>query len=145
MQVVHEVCCGLDVHKKSVTAWVLWPAGRRRQTTVGLLAGFFSLRQYHTMLCNGYQILRMNGYEVVIANPKNDLMSRGSVTSFAVKCPYITGYTSSEHMSADTDPVDGYFLIDTATGTVTDGLSETAWRQRLSELHWENIKMRPPW
>ena len=32
MQVVHEVCCGLDVHKKSVTACVLWSAGRRRQT-----------------------------------------------------------------------------------------------------------------
>ena len=32
MQVVHEVCCGLDVHKKTVTACVLWAAGRRRQT-----------------------------------------------------------------------------------------------------------------
>lgn len=32
MQVVHEVCCGLDVHKKSVTACVLWAANRRRQT-----------------------------------------------------------------------------------------------------------------
>jgi transposase len=32
MEVVHEVCCGLDVHKKSVTACVLWAAGRRRQT-----------------------------------------------------------------------------------------------------------------
>src|SRR6201987_3958532 len=32
MEVVHEVCCGLDVHKKSVTACVLWATGRRRQT-----------------------------------------------------------------------------------------------------------------
>ena len=32
MQVVQEVCCGLDVHKKSVTACVLWASGRRRQT-----------------------------------------------------------------------------------------------------------------
>src|SRR5215470_14250138 len=32
MQVVHEVCCGLDVHKKSVTACVLRAANRRRQT-----------------------------------------------------------------------------------------------------------------
>jgi transposase len=31
MEVVHEVCCGLDVHKKSVTACVLWASGRRRQ------------------------------------------------------------------------------------------------------------------
>src|SRR5947209_11815168 len=32
MQVVHEVCCGLDVHKRRVTACVLWATGRRRQT-----------------------------------------------------------------------------------------------------------------
>ena len=32
MQVVHEVCCGLDVHKKGVTACVLWASGRRRET-----------------------------------------------------------------------------------------------------------------
>jgi len=32
MQVVHEVCCGLDVHKKSVTPCVLWASGRQRQT-----------------------------------------------------------------------------------------------------------------
>jgi transposase len=32
MQVVQEVCCGLDVHKKGVTACVLWASGRRRQT-----------------------------------------------------------------------------------------------------------------
>ena len=32
MQVMHEVCCGLEVHKKSVTACVQWASGRRRQT-----------------------------------------------------------------------------------------------------------------
>jgi transposase len=32
MEVVHEVCCGLDVHKKSVTACVLRASGKRRQT-----------------------------------------------------------------------------------------------------------------
>jgi len=34
MQVMHEVCCGLDVHKKSVTACVLWASKRRRQKRV---------------------------------------------------------------------------------------------------------------
>jgi len=31
MQVMYEVCSGLDVHKKGVTACVLWASGRRRQ------------------------------------------------------------------------------------------------------------------
>ena len=34
MQVMHEVCCGLDVHKNSVTACVLWASKRRRQKRV---------------------------------------------------------------------------------------------------------------
>ena|SRR6185437_7264598 len=35
MQVMHEVCCGLDVHKKSVTACVLWASGRRQKREFG--------------------------------------------------------------------------------------------------------------
>jgi transposase len=31
MQVVYEVSCGLDVHKKKVTACVLWAPGKRKQ------------------------------------------------------------------------------------------------------------------
>lgn len=31
MQVVYECCCGLDVHKKSVTACVLWAEGKGRK------------------------------------------------------------------------------------------------------------------
>jgi len=32
MDVVHERCCGLDVHKKTVVACVLTPAGRQTRT-----------------------------------------------------------------------------------------------------------------
>jgi hypothetical protein len=32
MQVVHERCCGLDVHKRSVVACVLTGAGRQIRT-----------------------------------------------------------------------------------------------------------------
>jgi transposase len=35
MQVMHDVCCGLDVHKKSVTACVLWASGRRQKREFG--------------------------------------------------------------------------------------------------------------
>jgi hypothetical protein len=109
------------------------------------VAAFAAARYHHTALCNGYKLLRMNGYEVVVANPKNDIVTRGTVTIFDVKSPYITGYTSSEHMAPDTDPVDGYFMLDTASGNVSDGLTETAWRQKLTEFHWEHPVMRRPW
>jgi transposase len=32
MQVIHERCCGLDVHKRTVVACVLTPAGSRTRT-----------------------------------------------------------------------------------------------------------------
>jgi hypothetical protein len=35
MQVMHEVCCGLDVHKKGVTACVLWASGRLQRREFG--------------------------------------------------------------------------------------------------------------
>jgi hypothetical protein len=106
---------------------------------------FAVARYYHTALCNGYELVRMNGYEVVVASARNDIVTRGTVTMFDVKSPYVTGYTSSEQMAADTDPVGGYFVLDTVSGNISDGLSEYAWRKKLSELHWENPAMRKPW
>src|SRR5436190_4912450 len=32
MPVVHERCCGLDIHQRSVVAWVLSPSGRQVRT-----------------------------------------------------------------------------------------------------------------
>jgi hypothetical protein len=106
---------------------------------------FAGVRYYHTALCNGYNLVRMNGYEVVVANPRSDIVTRGTVTMFDVKSPYVTGYTSTEHMAPDTDPVDGYFVLDTTSGNISDGLSENAWRKRLSELRWEHPAIRKPW
>ena len=80
----------------------------------------------------------MNVYEAVIADPHNHIVTRGTVAMFAVKSPNVTGYTSSEHMSPDTDPVDGYFLIDTVRDTAVDGLTKPEWKQKLSELYWEH-------
>lgn len=110
-----------------------------------LLGAFLGLRHYHTALCNGYRLVTMNGYEVVVAKPDNEVITSGTVISFAVKPPYVTGYTSSEHMSPDTEPVDGYFLIDTRNGSVADGLSRAEWERRLTQLHWANPKLRKPW
>ena len=31
MEVLYRCCCGLDVHKKSITACVLWSEGKKRK------------------------------------------------------------------------------------------------------------------
>ena len=112
---------------------------------VVLAISFVGLRYYHTSLCNGYRLVRMNAYEAVIAKPSNEILTSGTVTLFAVRAPYITGYTSSEHMPPETEPVDGYFIIDTVRGTIVGGLTENVWRDQLSKLGWEHPALRKPW
>jgi hypothetical protein len=112
---------------------------------LAVLTGYIALHHYHTGLCNGYRLVRMNGYEVVIAKPNNEVLTSGTVTMFAVRPPYITGYTSSEHMAPETEPVDGYFIIDTTKGTINDGLTGSVWREQLSKLDWEHPALRRPW
>ena len=68
MQVLHERCCGLDVHKRSVVACVLIDAAfiavdvkREGDAAAGALA------------------FRLNTDEFVIAGPDHPLMARGTV------------------------------------------------------------------
>jgi hypothetical protein len=110
-----------------------------------VIALFVVLRAYHTTLCAEYRLVRMNAYEVVIADPRNHIVTSGTVVSFAVKQPYITGYTSAENMAPDTEPVEGYFLIDTRTGERYEGLHETNWKGKLTTIGWTNPKLRKPW
>ena len=43
MQVVHERCCGLDVHKRSVTACAMTPEGQETQTFSTMTEGLLEL------------------------------------------------------------------------------------------------------
>jgi len=55
-------------------------------------------------------MIRMSGVEVVIADPSMHVITGGTVTRWATKCPSITGYTRKEGFPPETDPVEGYFL-----------------------------------
>lgn len=46
MQVVHERCCGLDVHKKTVVASVITPTGRETRTFGTMTADLFALADW---------------------------------------------------------------------------------------------------
>lgn len=43
MQVLHKSCCGLDVHKKSITACVITPKGKEVRTFRTMTSGLFEL------------------------------------------------------------------------------------------------------
>src|SRR5919106_2558292 len=43
MEVINERCCGLDVHKKTVVAWVITPQGQETRTFHTLTRGLLEL------------------------------------------------------------------------------------------------------
>ena len=88
-------------------------------------------------VCNGYSLVRMNGSEFVIASPAHDILTNGTVVRYAVSSPYITGYTSKNGFPKETNPVEGYFFINTATGQHVNGMSDSQWNKQLSDVGWK--------
>jgi hypothetical protein len=111
---------------------------------LALLAALIWVRHEPTerQLCNGYRMIRMNGAEVVIADPANRVITGGTATRWAAQCPYVTGYTRKEGFPPDTAPVEGYFLIDTSNRSEMVGMAETNWIEQMSAIHWEKPTMR---
>ncbi len=77
-------------------------------------------------------------YAVFKTEPNSNLIKiiiGPTVDRYQVHEAIITGYVSPWHgPNAPERPVLGYFVIDTATDRVWQGLDERAWRQRLREL-----------
>ncbi|GAB6152137.1 hypothetical protein JCM17380_08870 [Desulfosporosinus burensis] len=45
MEVLHERCCGLDVHKKSITACIITPKGKEIRTFTTMTRNLIELCQ----------------------------------------------------------------------------------------------------
>lgn len=83
----------------------------------------------------------MNGAEAVIADPHDNIVTNGTVMRFATNCPLITGYTSKQGFSPETNAVEGYFLVDTESGISTLGMTDAEWSDRLTAAHWQRPSM----
>ncbi len=87
--------------------------------------------------CNGYRLQWMNGSEAVILDSANNVVTSGTVTRYATNCPFITGYTRKQGFPPETNPVEGYFVIDTDNKSQTLGMSEADWKEKLAAIHWQ--------
>ena len=98
----------------------------------------FSCHRFHIDLIDGYQLTRVAGKRVSVTDSaRGDLpVIRGNVEQYAFSAPYITGYASSNHVSAGTNPVAGYFLMRTDTREILQALSEEEWKKELTRIHW---------
>jgi hypothetical protein len=90
-------------------------------------------------LTGGYRQIRMNGCEVRIASQDGNIDLDGSVNSYAVRAPYVTGYADTRCIDADSErKAPGYFLIDTRTHTIRQTMSEEEWRSELRKIGWDH-------
>lgn len=96
-------------------------------------------------LVGGYKLVRMNGCEHRIWHPPGskpeDRLTSGNVQRYAVFEKYIAGYEDNECLPPETRPISGYFAIDTGSGMIAEGLTETEWRALLSTWQWRDPKL----
>jgi len=90
-------------------------------------------------LTGGYRLIYMNGCEVRIASQDGNIDLDGSVNSYAVRAPYVTGYADTRCIDADSErKAPGYFLIDTRTHTIRQTMSEEERRSELRKIGWDH-------
>lgn len=109
-----------------------------------LLCGCFLHPDYSIALPNGYELARIWKGAHTIANERNFLVVGLSIQKYAVVDSVVTGYVSDENMADVPEALRGkvgYFVLDTATGNLEDGLSEDKWRETLKS---HGIMSPPP-
>jgi hypothetical protein len=109
-------------------------------------------------LAGNFKMTWMNSCEVVIHAPQHitettqpdgtkepvlrENMVGGKVQTFAVKDPYITGYAT---IGCDPDVgKEGYFLIDSGSEEIVDGMDETRWNDELTKVGWPHPNLKRP-
>jgi len=108
-----------------------------------LLCCCFLHPDYRIALPNEYELWRTSKGAYTIANERDFLVVGRTVQKYAVMGSIVTGYVSDENMADVSETLrgkTGYFVLDTATANLQDGLGEDKWRNVL-ELH--NITSLP--
>ncbi|PYU36632.1 MAG: hypothetical protein DMG31_00405 [Acidobacteria bacterium] len=92
-------------------------------------------------LIGDYHLTYMNACEVRIYRKAalDPQMLDGSIQSYAVRLPFITGYADTRCIDADSErKAPGYFLIDTRTHIIQQTMTEEEWRNELKKIGWDH-------
>jgi hypothetical protein len=100
--------------------------------------------EYKSRLCGSYYLTRMNGFEVNISGGKRILSVRGNIARYAVKDPYITGFSVSDWLPTEYQPIEGFFLIDTSKDELKQGMTESDWNSELKRIDWSKAWLVSP-
>jgi hypothetical protein len=110
-------------------------------------------RDFVRPLPRGYRLARTNPYTVVIVAPAHvhhpahvhGTAVPPKIVEVGVWRTFVYGRVSASpqsELAALSQP--GYFVLDTSTGNVDTGMTESAWRRRLESLGFANPRMVAP-
>ena len=104
---------------------------------------------YDKDLCGGYKLTRCNAYERVICKPdsppdKYAVMINGNIEKFAIRGTYITGFASTNHLVDFPKATNGYFLLNTTTDKILEGLTDEQWKNELIKIDWLTPELKRP-
>ena len=104
----------------------------------GLMICLIGCGDYAIELPNGYSLVRVSADPLVLANPSRQVVVAPSGTHYAVQGDLVVGAVSPHAEGSPPATPAGYFLIDTAEGSVMAGLTQ---QQLISELRRRNVDL----
>lgn len=111
-------------------------------TLVGII-GIQACGDYATSLPGHYSLVRVYSGAVLISNPEHVVVINPNVESYKVIDGLVVGYvTAPEYLSPEEKAVSkpGYFVLNTKTREVQQGLNKTMW---LDTLRLLDVKSEP--
>ena len=110
-----------------------------------LVVSLFIGGRYQIELTNGYKLTRLNRERVAVTETgRGDYpIISGNVEQYAVGSPFIIGFASTNHMPADTNIVAGYFVVNTDSRVIKQGLTEDQWKAELAHIRWKGAQLQP--
>ena len=108
--------------------------------TLGMAGCATAAAPFVVALPNGYEIMRKQDRQPAVVKRSNGAVVIGPITTYAVVRDVVIGLVptpaaadgGSEKRSSKVQP--GYFILKTATGEMTPGLSEQDWKDHLKTL-----------
>jgi len=97
---------------------------------------------YQIELTNGYKLTRLNRHYVTVTETRlgDYPVLSGNVEAYAVAWPFITGYASTSHLPATTNIQGGYFVVNTDSHRVMQGLSNEKWKAEMDRILWAGVR-----
>ena len=91
-------------------------------------------RDYYRELPNGYKLHDYGGDDIAIQNPDSKIIIGPVVSQYSHYDGVVFGFVvGSEKLDQDWVGVPGYFIIDTKTRDVVNGMLENEWVRQLEE------------